>query len=206
MEEESDGKVKQSLFKDILVQQLAHGKQAASLHYTIDGAFLNRLGPDLVNAYSQASRAWHRFLYLESKGAAVAVVTPIKRSASLVQQTAKRQKLKISQAMQGLQKVLGPKAQPKSKGQAKALELVYTATATQPQIIVLGTGSGKSLLFFVVAAMAVHKTVIVVVLFAALVNDLVIELKIVSSAVRSGSGRGNESCYYNCLLSVLTKQ
>ncbi|KIM92474.1 hypothetical protein OIDMADRAFT_68761, partial [Oidiodendron maius Zn] len=42
-----------------------------------------------------------------------------------------------------------------------------------PQIIVLGTGSGKSLLFFSVAAMAIHQTVIVVVPFAALVDDLI---------------------------------
>jgi superfamily II DNA helicase RecQ len=38
---------------------------------------------------------------------------------------------------------------------------------------VLGTGSGKSLLFFSVAAMVLYQTVIVVVPFAALVDDLV---------------------------------
>ena len=50
---------------------------------------------------------------------------------------------------------------------------MHTATAQQPQIIVLGTGSGKSILFFSVAAMASQQTVIVVVPFAALVDDLI---------------------------------
>jgi hypothetical protein len=48
----SNGEVEQSLFKYILVRQSVHGKQTATRHYTIDGAFLNRLGPDLVGAYS----------------------------------------------------------------------------------------------------------------------------------------------------------
>src|SRR6202011_1375377 len=145
--------------------------QTAVGHYAIDGAFLNRLGPDLVSAYSKASRAWHAFLHLESKGAAVAVA--VKRPVSPIQhqQPVKRLKLEESTAIQGLRKIIGPDAQPRSEGQAQALELVHTATATQPQIIVLGTGSRKSLLFFSVAAIVCYQTVIVVVPFAALVDD-----------------------------------
>ncbi len=52
IDRESDGEVEQSLFEHILVRQSAHGKQTANLRYAIDGAFLNRLGPDLVSAYS----------------------------------------------------------------------------------------------------------------------------------------------------------
>jgi superfamily II DNA helicase RecQ len=103
----------------------------------------------------------------------VAVAVAVKRPGSPIPRAVKREKLDLSRAIQGLQKVLGPEARPRSHGQAKALELVHTATATQPQIIVLGTGSGKSLLFFSVAAIVSHQTVIVVVPFAALVNDLV---------------------------------
>jgi superfamily II DNA helicase RecQ len=169
---ESDGEVEQSLFEHILVRQSAHGKQTADLRYAVDGEFLNRLGPDLVSAYSQASRAWHAFLHLESKGAAVAGA--VKRPASPTQELpTKRLKLEVSLALQGLQKVLGPEAQPRSEGQAHALELVHLATPQKPLIIVLGTGSGKSLLFFSVAAMVSYQTVIVVVPFAALVDDLV---------------------------------
>ena len=57
IEGESDGEVEQSLFEHILIRQSAHNKQTAIGHYAIDGAFLNRLGPDLVSTYSQASRA-----------------------------------------------------------------------------------------------------------------------------------------------------
>ena len=49
---ESDGEVEQSLFEHILVRQLVYSRQTAAGHYAIDGAFLNRLGPDLVSAYS----------------------------------------------------------------------------------------------------------------------------------------------------------
>jgi len=173
VEGESDGEVEQSLFEHILVRQSAHSRQAAAGHYAIDGAFFNQLGPDLVSAYSQASRAWHGFFHLESQGAAGAIATKRSGSPMIDQPPATRVKLEGSIAMQGLQKILGPTGQPKSEGQAQALELVHAATVTQPQIIVLGTGSGKSLLFFSVAAMVSRQTVVVVVPFAALVQDLV---------------------------------
>ena len=154
-EEEDDASNEQSLFEHILVRQSAHSSWAAHNSYAIDGAFLSQLGPDLINVYSQASRAWHAFLHLESKGAAVAVAIA-KRPASPPLQPTKRPKLGVSVAMQGLWKILGHNAQPKSEGQAHALELVHSATPPKPQIIVLGTGSGKSLLFFSVAAMVSH--------------------------------------------------
>lgn len=166
--DDSDGEVEQSLFEHILIRQSAHGQKTADLHYAVDGAFLNRLGPDLVNVYSQASRAWHAFLELPSQGAAVAVAG-VKRAAATSLPVAKRSRLSTRPATRGLQKILGPDAHPRSEGQRHALELVHAATATQPQIIVLGTGSGKSLLFFSVAALAVHQTVIVVVPFTALI-------------------------------------
>jgi hypothetical protein len=180
-EGDDDAKNEQSLFEHILIRQSAHGRRAAQNSYAIDGAFLSQLGPDLVNVYSQASRAWHAFLGLESKGAAVAVAGPVtgpvagKRAAGLIPspQPGKRPKVKLSRAAQGLQKILGPDASARSEGQGHALELVHAATPQEPQIIVLGTGSGKSLLFFSVAALLSHQTVIVVVPFVALVDDLV---------------------------------
>lgn len=65
---DDDAEVERNLFQHILVQQAAHGTQVAQHHYAIDGDFLSHLGPDLVNIYSQASRAWHSFLHLESRG------------------------------------------------------------------------------------------------------------------------------------------
>jgi superfamily II DNA helicase RecQ len=64
-------------------------------------------------------------------------------------------------------------AQPRSKGQASALQLVHNQSPTIPWVVVLPTSSGKSALFFSVAAMAVQQTVVVVVPFAALVDNVV---------------------------------
>ena len=88
-----------------------------------------------MSMYSQASQAQYTFLYLESRGVVVAVV--VKRSTSPLLQPVKQLKREGSSSIHRLQKILGADTQPKSHGQAQALELVYTATATQPQIIIL---------------------------------------------------------------------
>ncbi|KFY25538.1 hypothetical protein V493_04595 [Pseudogymnoascus sp. VKM F-4281 (FW-2241)] len=77
----------------------------------------------------------------------------------------------IIQALLGLQRVLGPKATPKSEGQAAALELVYNPNR-KSNIIILPTSAGKAALFFSLAAMSIHKLVIVVVPFTQLVADI----------------------------------
>jgi superfamily II DNA helicase RecQ len=74
----------------------------------------------------------------------------------------------------GLQRIYqDPQAKPRSEGQASALKLVHHASITRPLVIVLPTSSGKSALFFSVAAMTHQQTVIVVVPFAALVDDII---------------------------------
>lgn len=119
----------QSAMEQALTQQAGHGRLAAHNHYAIDSGFLNQLGPDLVHVYSLASRAWHDFLHLESKGAAVAgAVAGTKRVACPRSPLVKRPKLDVRGAIQGLRKILGPDAQPRSGDQAHALELVHTAT------------------------------------------------------------------------------
>jgi len=55
-----------------------------------------------------------------------------------------------------------------------ALQLVHNQSPNVPWIVVLPTSSGKSALIFSVAAMATQQTVIVVVPFAALVDDIVV--------------------------------
>ena len=78
------------------------------------------------------------------------------------------------QALIGLQRIYHDShAKPRSEGQAAALELVHNPSPTQPLVIVLPTSSGKSALFFSVAAMTHQQTVSVVVPFAALVDDIV---------------------------------
>lgn len=77
-------------------------------------------------------------------------------------------------ALVGLQRIYhDPQAKPRTEGQASALQLVHRPSQTQPLVIVLPTSSGKSALFFSVAAMTQQQTVIVVVPFAALVDDII---------------------------------
>jgi superfamily II DNA helicase RecQ len=184
----------QQIFEQIFVRQSAHGSLAAANHYAIDGAFLKSLGPDLINAYSQASRAWHLFLQLESKGveAAVAVAVPPskpvaltlshRRGASQQLQPEKAKQAKTIQdiarqpeqlVLEGLCQVYGPGSRSQSEGQSSALLWIHQpAKPTDTKIIVLPTGSGKSALFFTVAAVATSQSVIVVVPYTALVLDL----------------------------------
>jgi len=54
------------------------------------------------------------------------------------------------------------------------LQLVHNPSPNVPLVIVLPTSSSKSALFFSVAAMTIQQTVIVVVPFAALVDDIVV--------------------------------
>jgi superfamily II DNA helicase RecQ len=95
----------------------------------------------------------------------------------LTSRPAKRERAEVGgtdKALIGLQRIYKDlNAKPWSEGQAAALQLVHNASANVPQIIVLPTSSGKSALFFSRAAMAEGQTVIVVVPFAALVDDII---------------------------------
>ncbi|OBT83214.1 hypothetical protein VE02_08215 [Pseudogymnoascus sp. 03VT05] len=164
--------LEQNTFRHIMVRQSGHGLRVAQAHYTVDGAFLHRLGLELITAFEQASLAWHELLGLTpEKGKhgrqASQQLTPggIKRERRESKHGVK------AKALDGLRRIYGPEAQPRSEGQAAALQLVHQPLATS--IIVLPTSSGKSVLFFLVAAMAVNQTVIVVVPFTALVEDIV---------------------------------
>ena len=80
----------------------------------------------------------------------------------------------MDKALVRLQRIYqNPNAKPRSEGQASALQLVHNLSATVLLVVVLPTSSSKSVLFFSVAAMTIQQTVIVVVPFAALVNDIV---------------------------------
>jgi superfamily II DNA helicase RecQ len=74
--------------------------------------------------------------------------------------------------------VFRPAAVPRSANQLKALQLVLNPPRSA--VIVIRTAGGKSALFLVPAVLAEQKTVIVVVLYTALVEDLA------RSAVRAG--------------------
>ena len=75
-----------------------------------------------------------------------------------------------SQAEVGLRKVFRPTAVPRSADQLDALQLVLNPPKTS--IVVIRTAGGKSALFLVPAALAEQKTVIVVIPYTTLANDL----------------------------------
>jgi superfamily II DNA or RNA helicase len=149
----------------------------AQAHYAIDGAFLHRLGPELITAYEQASIAWHGLWKVSKKGVASVGGIGHRREASqqLTSRPIKRERIEASdQALVGLQRIYhDSQSKPRSEGQASALQLVHHPSKTQPLVIVLPTSSGKSALFFPVAAMTQQQTVIMVVPFAALVDDII---------------------------------
>lgn len=129
-----------------------------------------------MSAYEQASTAWHGLWKLTSKDV-VSIGVGHRREASqqLTRRPIKRERIEISErALIGLQRIYHDvHAKPRSEGQASALQLVHHPSASRPLVVVLPTSSGKSALFFSVAAMTHQQTVIVVVPFAALVDDII---------------------------------
>jgi superfamily II DNA helicase RecQ len=130
-----------------------------------------------MTAFEQASIAWHRLWELKSTGKS----SSHRREASqqLTSRPAKRERIEgtkdTDKALIGLQRIYqDANAKPRSEGQASALQLVHNPSPKIPLVIVLPTSSGKSALFFSVAAIAVQQTVIVVVPFAALVDDIIV--------------------------------
>ena len=61
--------VEENTLDHIIVRQASHGRRVAQAHYAIDGAFLHRLGPQLISAFEQASIAWHKLFEWPSIGA-----------------------------------------------------------------------------------------------------------------------------------------
>jgi len=182
-EGDDEEELQATMFQHAVVRQSSHGQRVARDHYAIDGAFLHRLGPELLRVFEQASIAWHELFDLKSDGAGQSksgIGHRREASKQLVAQSGPK-KIKAEKgvkqehstafrkAMAGLKRIGFTK--PQSEGQAAALELVHKPPTTS--IIVLPTSSGKSALFFSVAAMTEQQTVIVVVPFAALVDDMV---------------------------------
>ena len=130
-----------------------------------------------MSAYEQASIAWHGLWKLSRKRGTSIPGAGHRREASeqLTSRPVKRERIGVPErVLIGLQRIFHDiHAKPRSKEQADALQLVHHPSATRPLVIVLPTSSGKSALFFSVAAMTHQQTVIVVVPFAALVDDII---------------------------------
>jgi superfamily II DNA or RNA helicase len=132
----------------------------------------------LITAFERASIAWHQLWELKSTGKATATGSHRREASQQLVPIMPARRVKAestnaadSAALIGLQRIYhDANAKPRSEGQASALQLVHNQSAKIPWIVVLPTSSGKSALFFSVAAMAIQQTVIVVVPFAALVD------------------------------------
>jgi hypothetical protein len=167
--------LEQDTLRHVMVRQAGHGRRVAQAHYAIDGAFLHRLQPELLTVYEKASMEWHKLLELDGKSS----TKGHRREAShqLMARPAKRERGEVdvrARVCRGLQRIFHRKdAQPLSEAQALALELVHNPSENIPLVIVLPTSAGKSALFFSVAALVEQQTVIVVVPFTALVDDVV---------------------------------
>lgn len=140
---------------------------------------MHRLGPELMTAYEQASIAWHGLWHLKGSPTETKHTGAGHRreaSQQLTSRPIKRERVEVAErALIGLQRIYHDiHAKPRSEGQASALQLVHYPSFKRPLVIVLPTSSGKSALFFSVAAMTDQQTVVVVVPFAALVDDILI--------------------------------
>jgi hypothetical protein len=202
----------------IIVRQSSHGQRVAQAHYAIDGGFLHRLGPQLISAFEKASIAWHGLFGWESKGSmsqertkeeidvtktpkhgrqASQQIGPIAKREKQIKQEASVRKAGptrttgAQKAAIGLQRIYGASGKAQSEGQASALALVHDPPRTS--IIVLPTSSGKSVLFFSAAAMTIQQTVVVIVPFRALVDDIIARGS--SHGLSCEEWTGEESCH-----------
>lgn len=172
----------------IMVRQASHGQRVAQNTYAINGAFLHRLGPQLIAAFEYASIAWHNLFDWKSEGIKgrgdwARRKRPASEQPGVDEQKRRKQDKEAdgeadaetemeSEATIGLRRIYGPQATFRSEGQASAMELVHDPRR-RTNIIVLPTSAGKSALFLSVAAMSTHKSVIVVVPFAQLITDII---------------------------------
>ena len=96
-----------------IIRQSGHRRRVAQAHYAIDGAFLHRLGLELIMAFEQASIAWHKLWELQSIGKSIKSVTAKRHqreaSQQLTSRPAKRERVEsigddsMDKALVGLQ-------------------------------------------------------------------------------------------------------
>lgn len=162
-----------------LSSQAGHGARVAQAHYAVDSAFLHRLGPELITAYEQASVAWHRLFDLSSYGRGPTRSIPPKHGRVASQQIGPARKRGRAdpglhgRVQDGLVLLYGPDACARSPEQAQALDFISRQPPAH-SIIILPTSAGKSVIFFLIAALCPpSRFVIVVVPFVALVDDVI---------------------------------
>ncbi|KAF3769392.1 P-loop containing nucleoside triphosphate hydrolase protein [Cryphonectria parasitica EP155] len=173
--------------------QAMHSTKIARQHYAVHIGFLGRLQPEMVATFRAVSRLWYQFLEgrgeKKERGRIEEVVQLGKKRKSAALEEAKapaaaeRKQAKTTAAARrmdtdaeitaGLRTLLGPEAAWKFSEQAESMRTIMQLGPDGTAICVLPTGAGKSLLFMVPAVLADSGTSIVVVLFVALMEDLV---------------------------------
>lgn len=125
--------------------------------------------------FRQVSQEWHRFLGFRSahEGAGFQGGTKRKRShweaVNQEMQEMRWKQLKYANVQAKLEMILGPGAQFRGK-QKPAIEAIMQGHS--PIMVIMGTGSGKSMLFMLPAACVSGGTTIVIVPLVALQGDL----------------------------------
>ncbi|KAI9763633.1 MAG: hypothetical protein M1840_000347 [Geoglossum simile] len=169
---------------DLLHEQAGHGRRMGIMHYGQDANFLSQLQPELLAELRKLSIHWHQFLglaptSLPKRKRAVSTIDQVVTSTPKLSSRVRQRNDSFVATVDVLQdqmhtamiRLYGVEAQFRSAAQEQAMKAVLRNDKSS--IIVMGTAEGKSTLFMVPAVMSGAGTVIVIVPFRALVDDLV---------------------------------
>ena len=176
--------------------QATHGSVIAAGHYAVDSRFPHQLQPEKIALFRNISGFWHRFL--EGGGTHASVARALDGSRKRKQKQiagssshevavkvevreSKRRQLLLTGShppakldiQSALQQLLGVGATWKIPEQGQAVEAILELKRRQTLTVVLPTGAGKSILFMLPTLLEEWGTNVVVVPFAALIDDLI---------------------------------
>lgn len=180
--------------------QSGHSTLIPRQHYAAQNGFIGRLQPDMIASYRGVSRLWHQFLEQDGDNinSSMGNATTGKRKRTAEDtggvDRARRQEdiqdrggcfegdagwkqgsaaARDEEMVQGLRRLLGSTATWKSIKQRESMQTILRLKREEAAICVLPPGAGKSILFMLPAVLAEGGTTVVIVPFAALINDLV---------------------------------
>jgi len=162
--------------------QAAHTPETNAGHYGNSPYPFARLTDTLIADFCNVSRQWHQLCQLPSlELVACSRKRPISASAeqpSLAKKPSHGSRLLVRRQLwnwpaikQGLRKLFGPTATPRDRMQRDALRLI--ASSKPESIIIMPTGSGKTVLYVVMSAVIMAEVTIVIMPLVALRQDLI---------------------------------
>jgi len=169
---------------DLLHEQASHSRNTGVAHYGQNANFLNKLQPELLMEFRKLSIHWHQFLGLhptvqpKRKRRETTVDREISNAPNLVSKLhlGKDNSSTLSNTLnQQIQAAMiclyGEQATFRSTAQQKAINAVLQNNNSL--IVIMGTAEGKSILFMISTMMQGAGTVIVIVPFRALIDNIV---------------------------------